>query len=71
MLMPQIAKKCTLAIFAYGQLLRLNPKDANAYFNRGLLSIGQNQSAAGHADLKKAIQISPALATRLPTGITP
>jgi Tfp pilus assembly protein PilF len=61
----------TLAIFEYNQLLRLNPHDANASFNLGLLLIAQNQSAAGLADLKKAIQISPALAKRLPAGITP
>ena len=66
----ETATNPTLVIFEYNQLLRLNPNDANASFNLGLLLIAQNQSAVGHADLKKAIQTSPALAKRLPTGIT-
>jgi len=67
----ETATNPALAIFEYNQLLRLNPNDANASFNLGLLLIAQNQSAAGHADLKKAIQTSPTLAKRLPTDITP
>ena len=66
----ETATNPTLAIFEYNQLLRLNPNDANASFNLGLLLIAQNQSAVGHTDLKKAIETSPALAKRLPTGIT-
>jgi hypothetical protein len=33
--------------------------------------IAQNQQVPGHADLKRAIQLNPALASRVPAGITP
>jgi Flp pilus assembly protein TadD len=59
------------AIAQYNHLLQLNPTDSNVNFNLGLLLIAQGQGAAGHADLKKAIQVNPALASRLPAGITP
>ena len=59
------------AISLYNQLLALNPNDANVNFNLGLLLIAQNQSAQGHADLKKAVLINPSLVKRLPAGITP
>ena len=59
------------AIDLYSQLLRMNPNDANVNFNLGLLLIAQNQPQPGHADLEKAIQINPALASRVPAGITP
>jgi Tfp pilus assembly protein PilF len=59
------------AISLYNQLLALNPNDANVLFNLGLLLIANNQSTDGHADLKKAIALSPALASRVPSGITP
>ena len=47
----------------------MNANDANVNFNLGLLLIAQNQPGPGHADLKKAIQINPALASRVPAGI--
>jgi tetratricopeptide (TPR) repeat protein len=59
------------AINLYNQLLALNPNDANVNFNLGLLLISQHQTTQGDADLKKAILISPALAKRVPAGITP
>jgi tetratricopeptide (TPR) repeat protein len=59
------------AISEYQQILNLNPNDTNTLFNLGLLLIGQNQSAQGHADLAKAIMLNPKLASRVPTGITP
>jgi tetratricopeptide (TPR) repeat protein len=59
------------AITLYNKLLALNPNDANTNFNLGLLLIAQNQAAAGHAALQKAITINPALAKRVPAGITP
>jgi tetratricopeptide (TPR) repeat protein len=59
------------AINLYDQLLKVNPNDANANFNLGLLLIGQNQSSQGHAALKKAIFIDPSLKSRVPAGITP
>ena len=54
------------AISLYNQLLTLNPNDANVLFNLGLLLIAQNQATQGHADLKKAISLNPALAVAGP-----
>jgi Tfp pilus assembly protein PilF len=59
------------AINLYNQILKLNPNDANVNFNDGLLLIAANQPTQGHADLQKAIAINPALASRLPAGVTP
>jgi tetratricopeptide (TPR) repeat protein len=59
------------AIALYHQLLAVNPNDANAAFNLGLLLIAHNQSVEGHADLKKALLLNPALTSRLPKGVTP
>ncbi len=59
------------AISLYNQLLQINPNDANVLFNLGLLLISQNQAPAGHVDLRKAIQLNPALASRVPAGTTP
>jgi Tfp pilus assembly protein PilF len=55
----------------YNQLRLLYPKDAQAYFNLGVLLIQQNQPTPGHILLKKAISLDPALAKQLPAGITP
>jgi tetratricopeptide (TPR) repeat protein len=59
------------AIGLYNKILALNPNDANSNFNLGLLLIAQNQATEGHAALQKAISINPALAKRVPAGITP
>jgi tetratricopeptide (TPR) repeat protein len=59
------------AMNLYNELLVQNPRDANAYFNLGLLLIAQGQAVPGHATLKKAIVLNPALAKKVPAGITP
>jgi Tfp pilus assembly protein PilF len=59
------------AIDLYQQLLQLNANDPNVNFNLGLLLIAQGQSAAGHADLSKAIRLDPSLSSRLPAGTNP
>lgn len=59
------------AIALYNKILAINPNDADTNFNLGLLLIGQNQSAPGHADLEKAIMLDPSLSSRVPKGITP
>lgn len=63
----------TEAITIYNELLNLNPNDPNVNFNLGLLLISQGgaQALQGHVLLKKAIQLNPALAQRVPQGITP
>ncbi len=55
----------------YNELRLLYPKDAQAYFNLGVLLIQQNQPTPGHVLLKKAISLDPALAKQVPAGITP
>ena len=59
------------AMNLYNELTLKNPKNANAYFNLGLLLIAQNQPIPGHAELKKALSLNPALAKKLPAGIIP
>ena len=59
------------AIDEYNKIIALSPNDASVLFNLGLLLIAQNQPLPGHADLKKAIAITPSLANRVPAGITP
>jgi len=61
----------TQAINLYSQILKVKPNDPNTLFNLGLLLIAQGQAAQGHADLKQAIALDPALASRAPKGITP
>lgn len=55
----------------YNEVRLEYPKDAQAYFNLGVLLIQQNQATPGHLLLKKAISLDPALAQHLPAGITP
>jgi len=59
------------ALNLYNELILQNPKDASANFSLGLLLIAQNQPVPGHVALKKAIALDPALARRVPAGITP
>ena len=56
---PRHSTNPAQAISLYRQILNINPNDANTLFNLGLLLIGQNQSAQGHADLAKAIMLDP------------
>ena len=44
----------------YNELRILYPKDAQAYFNLGVLLIQQNQPTPGHILLRKAISLDPA-----------
>lgn len=59
------------AMNLYNELLLRNPKDAQVDFNLGLLLISQLQPTPGHSLLKHAIKLDPALAKKLPTGVTP
>jgi tetratricopeptide (TPR) repeat protein len=59
------------ALNLYNELLLRNPNDANVNFNLGLLLIVLKQPVPGHEALKKAVALDPALARRLPAGITP
>jgi len=58
------------AISLYGRLLALDPNDANALLNLGLLLLADaGRADEARADLTKAVQINPALASRLPADI--
>lgn len=59
------------ALNLYNELLLRNPNDADVNFNLGLLLIVLKQPVPGHAALKRAVTLNPALARRLPAGITP
>ena len=59
------------AINLYNELVLQNPKDANSAFNLGLLLLADNQPVPGHTFLKRAVALEPALAKRLPAGVTP
>ncbi len=61
----------TAALNLYNDIVLNNRNDASAYFNLGLLLIHQLQPIPGHEALKKAIELDPSLAQRVPTGITP
>jgi Flp pilus assembly protein TadD len=55
----------------YNEILLLHPKDATTLLNLGVLLIVENQPIPGHAALKRAIALDPALAHDLPPHITP
>jgi len=45
------------AIEDYDKAIELNPKDAEAYYNRGLAKIGMGQKDSGCLDLSKAREL--------------
>lgn len=55
----------------YRQILAINPDDANVHFNLGLLLRQTGQEAEGNAEVGRALELNPALASRLPTPTTP
>jgi tetratricopeptide (TPR) repeat protein len=57
------------AVSLYDQLLGRNAQDATALFNLGLLLSQTGQSAAGDADVAKAIKQDPVLASRVPASV--
>jgi Flp pilus assembly protein TadD len=46
-----------LAIAAYAEAIRLNPKDAGAYYFRGLVQAENGETAGAEADFAKARQL--------------
>lgn len=55
----------------YRQILAINPEDANVHFNLGLLLRETGQEAEGNAEVGKALELDPSLASRLPTSTAP
>jgi tetratricopeptide (TPR) repeat protein len=56
------------AIALYRQVIALNKRNAAAHLNLGFALIDSGQKTEGNAELAKAIQIDPSLATRIPSG---
>jgi len=51
----------------YRQIIAINADDANAHFNLGLLLRRTGKDAEGNAEVGKALELNPSLASRLPT----
>jgi Tfp pilus assembly protein PilF len=60
----------TEALDLYRRALALNANNANTHLNLGFLLIELKQNAEGEKELRKAVSLDPALAARLPRGIT-
>jgi tetratricopeptide (TPR) repeat protein len=54
------------AIAGYEQVVQLDPKNAAAYLNLGLIQIQQNQPADVATNLRRAVHLDPAYAARIP-----
>lgn len=57
------------AVALYEILEQLNPKNPAPYFNLGLLYIHMGQKAVGESQLAKAVQLDPALSSRIPANV--
>lgn len=56
----------TEAVSLYQQILAINPNDANVHLNLGLLLKQMGRNSEGDAELAKALQLDPGLASRIP-----
>lgn len=56
----------TEAISQYQKILAINPSDANVHLNLGLVFRQIGRTSEGEAELAKAVQLNPALASRIP-----
>lgn len=54
------------AVSLYQKILAINPNDANVHLNLGLLFKQIGRGPEGDAELAKALQLNPALASRVP-----
>lgn len=58
------------AISLYKRAIKADAKFADAHFNLGLLLLESGDTAAGDAEIAKATELNPALASRLPGSTT-
>lgn len=58
------------AITLYERAIEADAEFADAHFNLGLLLLKTGKTAAGNAEIAKAIELNPALASRLPGSTT-
>jgi tetratricopeptide (TPR) repeat protein len=56
------------AIGLYRRVIEVNPDDAAAHLNLGLLLLQNGQRSEGEAELAKAVELDPALESRIPDG---
>lgn len=57
------------AIVLFQEAVDVEPSDASAWFNLGVLLYRQGQVAQGRTDVKKAISLNSALATQVPSDV--
>jgi len=60
----------TEAEILYQQVIKLDPKNADAYFNLGYVLNGLGQKTQGQADIAKAIALDPSLKSRVASTAT-
>jgi len=58
-----------VAIYLYTKVTRLQPDSPTALLNLALLEIGEHDTRAGLADLRRALHLDPSLESRLPASI--
>ena len=63
-------KKWDLALTDYNKAMQINPKDADAYNNRGTLYYEQKKWDKALVDYNKAIQINPSFALAYPVFLS-
>lgn len=56
----------TEAVTLYRKVIAIEPNNANAHLNLGFALIDISKRAEGDAELKKAVQLDPKLASRVP-----
>ena len=56
---PLTQKDYPLAITCFTEAICLNPKDAKAFYNRGLAWLGKSKYAKAIADYSEAIRLNP------------
>ncbi len=59
------------AISYYTRDLQVEPSNASANFNLGVLLIEHERSAEGYSYLKTGLRLNPALSADIPAGISP
>lgn len=57
------------AQWLYGQLAHLDPNDAEAHFQLGLVYLRDGHPATGGLELLKAVKLDPALRARIPKSV--
>jgi tetratricopeptide (TPR) repeat protein len=65
------ANDVPLAIYLYRRVIALRANSPTAYLNLGLLEATEGQQTVAAADLRRAVQLEPALRTSIPASLVP